>query len=145
MNVSASIPCWTRPVLEWTPLLDSAALTSVLAKVREWRPYDGDALLDDIGAVLDDVVPPEEDLEELAQRLRGHLMQLVDIAVASEASEKDEQAERQIRLARQVRSEDMPGDHWQAVGHLRRMAWSVNELLERLVAIQCLKEPAAST
>ncbi|WP_330310426.1 MULTISPECIES: DUF6415 family natural product biosynthesis protein [unclassified Streptomyces] len=95
--------------------------------------------------MLDDVVPPEERLEELGQRLRRHLMQLVGIAVAAEADQEDGQAEQLIRRARQVRSEDMPSDHGQAVGHLRRMAWSVNELLERLVAIQCLKEPAAST
>jgi len=36
----------------------------------------------------------------------------------------------------------MPGDHWKAVGHLRRMGWTVNELLERLVSAKCLNEAA---
>ncbi|MFB6931311.1 hypothetical protein [Streptomyces chartreusis] len=36
----------------------------------------------------------------------------------------------------------LPTDHVKAVRHLRRMAWSVNELHERLVAIRCIKEAA---
>jgi hypothetical protein len=127
-------------VREWAPV-DEETLTTVLAKVRQWTPFDGDALLDDVGAVMDDVLPPEDDVEELAERLRGHLMQLVHIALAAEADE-DDQAKRMILRAREVRAEDMPGDYWRAVGHLRRMAWSTNELLERLGAIRCLKELA---
>lgn len=142
MTGAATIQWWTGPVEVWEPPLSRDALEDVLAKVRRWQPFDGEALLDDVGVVLDDVVPPEDRLEELGQRLRGHLMQLVGIAVAAEADQEDEQADRLICLARQVRSEDMPGDQWQAVGHLRRMAWSVNELLERLVAIHCLREAA---
>ncbi|MFF1627433.1 DUF6415 family natural product biosynthesis protein [Streptomyces sp. NPDC058272] len=136
----ATIPRWTKPVSAWTPPWDAEALTAVLAKIQGWKPFDGDALLDDVGAVLDDVMPPEKDLEDIAQRLRRHLMQLVDIAAAAEAGQKDAEAHRLIQRAREVRAEDMPGDHLQAVGHLRRMAWTTNELLERLVENQCLKE-----
>ncbi|MGP4089119.1 DUF6415 family natural product biosynthesis protein [Streptomyces sp. KR55] len=120
---------------------DEDTLTTLLAAMQAWTPFDGDALLDDVGTVLDDVMPREEDAEELAERLRGHLMRLVDIAVANEAGEDDQAAEL-IGRAREVRAEEMPGDYWQAIGHLRRMAWTVNELLERLVAIKCLKEAA---
>lgn len=122
----------------WAPS-DEATLTSLLAAVRAWNPLDGGAVLDDIGAVLDDVIPGEDQVEELAERLRGHLMRLVDIALANAAGE-DDQAAALIERARLVRAEETPGDHWRAVGHLRRMAWSVNELLERLGAIRCLKE-----
>lgn len=87
------------------------------------------------------MVPAEEAVEELAERLRGHLMRLVAIAVASEAGD-DEQAAALIERAREVRVEELPGDRRRAVGHLRRMAWSVNELLERLGALRCLKEYA---
>lgn len=118
---------------------DEATLTALLEAVRAWTPLDGDALLDDVGAVLDNVVPGEDDVEELAERLRGHLMRLVAIAVASEAGE-DEQAAALIDRAREIRAEDMPGNHHRAVGHLRRMAWALNELLERLGTLQCLKE-----
>ncbi|GED90682.1 hypothetical protein TNCT6_77670 [Streptomyces sp. 6-11-2] len=120
--------------------MDSDALATVLQKVRKWQAFDGDALLDDVGAVLDDCIPAEEYVDELAQRLRGHLMQLVTIAVAAEAEQRDETAARLVDRARTLRTEDMPGDHWKAVGHLRRMGWTVNELLERLVATRCLKE-----
>ncbi|MFJ7772380.1 hypothetical protein ACIQ1J_29320 [Streptomyces sp. NPDC097107] len=34
----------------------------------------------------------------------------------------------------------IPTDHRRAVGHLRRMAWTLDELLERLVVHQCLAE-----
>ncbi|MFC9916306.1 DUF6415 family natural product biosynthesis protein [Streptomyces sp. NPDC127197] len=128
-------------VPRWRPPLDPDALRTVLEKVRAWEPFDGGALLDDVAVVLDNVMPAEEYVEELAQRLRGHLMRLVDIAVAAEA-EEDKATARLIERARNVRSENMPGDHRQAVGHLRRMGWTVNELLERLVATKCLKEAA---
>ncbi|MER6789861.1 DUF6415 family natural product biosynthesis protein [Streptomyces sp. NPDC000658] len=127
-------------VAQWAPA-NEETLTTLLAAVRQWRPFDGDALLDDVGAALDDVMPGEDDVEDIAERLRGHLMQLVDIALAGEAND-DEEAALLIERARQVRVEDVPGEHWRAVGHLRRMAWIVNELLERLGALRCLKECA---
>ncbi len=126
---------------QWAPA-NEETLTTLLAAVRRWTPFDGLALLDDVGAVLDDVIPREDDVEEIAERLRSHLMQLVDIALAAEADQRDEQADQLIQRARTVRAEDVPGDHKQAVGHLRRMAWTVNELLERLAAIKCIKEAA---
>ncbi|MER5918470.1 DUF6415 family natural product biosynthesis protein [Streptomyces sp. NPDC001982] len=104
----------------------------MLSKVRQWQPFDGGALLDDGGAVLDDYVPAAEQVEELAQRLRGHLMRLVDIAVAAGAEQRDTVTAGLIERARTVRSEDVPGGCWKAVGHLRRMGWTVNELHERL-------------
>ncbi|MCX5009162.1 DUF6415 family natural product biosynthesis protein [Streptomyces sp. NBC_00638] len=114
----------------------------MLTKVRGWRPFDGESLLDDVGAVLDDVVPAEDALGDHDLRLRGRLMQLVAIAVAAEAGQKDPEAEQLIERARRLRTEVMPGDHLQAVGHLRRMAWSVNELHECLGAIKCMREVA---
>jgi len=128
-------------VERWEPPLDGEALSSLLTKVREWQAYDGEALLDDVAAVLDEVVPAEDRIDEFGDRLRGHLMQLVNIALAAEA-DQDEETARLIEQARTVRSEDVPGDHWKAVGHLRRMGWIVNELLEQLVATNCLKAAA---
>ncbi|MER5222878.1 DUF6415 family natural product biosynthesis protein [Streptomyces flaveus] len=141
VTTAAAVSWRSSPVEKWSPPLSTEALADVLQKVRQWQPFDCGALLDDVAVVLDDVLPPEDLLDESAQRLRGHLMQLIDIAVAAEADE-DEEASRLIERARAVRSEDMPGDHRHAVGHLRRMAWTVNELLERLVATQCLREAA---
>ncbi|MCX4993379.1 DUF6415 family natural product biosynthesis protein [Streptomyces sp. NBC_00568] len=114
----------------------------MLTKIRGWQPFDGESLLDDVGAVLDDVVPAKEASGDHDMRLRSHLMQLVAIAIAAEAGQKDSEAERLIERARRLRTEAMPGEHLQAVGHLRRMAWAVNELHERLGAIKCLREAA---
>ena len=131
----------TAPALaHWAPA-NEETLTTLLAAVRKWTPFDGDAVLEDVGAVLDDVISREDDVEDLAERLRGHLMQLVDIGLTNKADE-DEEAARLIARAREVPVADVPGDHWRAVGHLRRMAWTVNELVERLGAIRCLKEYA---
>ncbi|MFJ4010873.1 DUF6415 family natural product biosynthesis protein [Streptomyces sp. NPDC090026] len=142
MTTSAAIPRWNRPVEAWKPSLDRAELAAVLHKVRAWTPFNPEALLDDVAEALDEVAPDEQDVDDLVQRLRGNLMQLVDIAVATEAGQKDQDAHRLIHQARTIRSEEMPGDHRQAIGHLRRMGWTANELLERLVALHCLKEAA---
>jgi len=76
--------------VEVCPPLDREALEHVLEKIRTWQPFDGGALLDDVAEVLDNVMPDEEDVEELGQRLRGHLMRLVDIAIAAGAEQRDE-------------------------------------------------------
>lgn len=141
MTASGAAQRFPRPVPRWTPPLDSEALASVLDRLHGWQAYDGGALLDDVAAALDEVVPAEEHMDELAQRLRGHLMQLVNIAVAAEG-EDDAATAYLIARARTVRVEELPGGHWPAVGHLRRMAWVVNELMERMVTIRCLREAA---
>ncbi|WP_405575609.1 DUF6415 family natural product biosynthesis protein [Streptomyces sp. NBC_01167] len=141
MTHTTAIDRWNRPIPAWRPPLESEGLRDMLEKFRRWDPYDGGALLDDVGVVMDEVPPPEDALEELAERLRGHLMQLVDIAIGAEADDKDEEAAALIERARAVRSEDMPGDHRAASAHLRRLAWAVNELLERMVSTGCVKAP----
>ncbi|MFD8194700.1 integrase core domain-containing protein [Streptomyces wuyuanensis] len=60
-------------------------LAHVLARHRGWEAFDGEAHLDDVADVLDDVVPAEADVDDVAERLRGHLVRLVNIAVAHEA------------------------------------------------------------
>ncbi|MDX3057753.1 DUF6415 family natural product biosynthesis protein [Streptomyces sp. NE06-03E] len=102
--------------------------------MRAWEPFDADALLDDVGAALDDVPPAEDQRREFAERLRGHLAQLVDIAISGDADRKDTATFTLIENARAIRSEVIPMDPRRAVVHLRRMAWAVNELLERLLA-----------
>jgi hypothetical protein len=48
---------------------DEDTMATVLAKPQAWKPFDGGALLDDVAVVLDDLIPAEEQVEELAQRL----------------------------------------------------------------------------
>ncbi|WP_437044899.1 DUF6415 family natural product biosynthesis protein [Streptomyces sp. enrichment culture] len=134
MTASAVIP-------RWTPPLDAEALSDVLARVQVWVPFDADVVLDDAAIALDEVPPAKEDTEKIAGRLRGHLMRLVTIAVATE-TEQDTAAAQLIEHARLLGAEDLPGDHREAVGQLRRMGWTASELLDRLVAMRCLKEVA---
>ncbi|MHB9862004.1 DUF6415 family natural product biosynthesis protein [Streptomyces sp. YIM S03343] len=103
--------------------------------------YDGDAVLDDVADALDEVPPAEDHVGELAQSLHEHLMRLVNIALAAEAQEDAATAAYLIERAHAVRAEELPGDRWKAIGHLRRMGWAVNELLDLLVEIKCVKKP----
>ncbi|MEU8606262.1 DUF6415 family natural product biosynthesis protein [Streptomyces parvulus] len=122
--------------------MGASELAGVLTKLRRWTPYDGETVLDDVGAVLDDVLPPQDVLAELAVRLCGHLARLADIAVAAEAGQEDLEADRLIRRARAVCAQQASVARVPAVGQLRRLAWAVNELLERLTVLGCLRETA---
>ncbi|MCX4571414.1 DUF6415 family natural product biosynthesis protein [Streptomyces albogriseolus] len=139
--MTATAQRWTRPVPAWTPPLDSGALHDLLERVRNWQPFDGGALLDDIAAALDDVPPAEGNTAPLAQRLRGHLARLVTIAVASEA-DQDTTAAQLALQARTLQTEPLPGERRAATAHLRRLGWIANELHDRLTALRCLKEAA---
>ncbi|MEU5505888.1 DUF6415 family natural product biosynthesis protein [Streptomyces fungicidicus] len=68
-------------------------------------------------------------------------MRLVTLAVAAEG-EQDATATRLIERARTLRVEDLPGDRWKAVAHLRRMGWTTNEFHDWLVAVRYLKDAA---
>ncbi|MER5995936.1 DUF6415 family natural product biosynthesis protein [Streptomyces viridosporus] len=127
---------------QWTSPLPESDLAAVLEKVREWQPFDGDAVLDDAAATLDDVSPAAGAAEDIAERLRGHLAQMVTIAVAAEEDRRDAATAQLIEQARTLSAEDAPGDRRQAIGHLRRMGWIAGELLDRLVAARCLREVA---
>ncbi|WP_405710144.1 MULTISPECIES: DUF6415 family natural product biosynthesis protein [unclassified Streptomyces] len=94
--------------------------------------------------VLDDYVPSEEEVEVLVTRLSGHLLRLVQLAVTSKVDQQNQKASDLVKRARATRSVALTGDHSQDVGHLRRMAWTLEAFLERLVEIQCLKEAPRS-
>ncbi|MGW7650193.1 DUF6415 family natural product biosynthesis protein [Streptomyces bobili] len=140
---SLLLPSARRPTERWRPPLDTRALHELLVKVQQWEPFDADALLDDVGELLDDVAPPADMLPELADRLGRHLAQLIRIGAGTGADKDDEQADRLVRRARQLRNAVLPDEYRQAVGHLRRTAWTVNELAERLAFLGCLKAVAA--
>lgn len=140
MTATALLPSWSHPVRAAVPPFTEAGLRRVLEKVQRWAPYVDGLLLDDVAAVLDDYTPTEDEVDEHAQRLRGHLMRLVHLAVTAKVTERDEQVADLVGRGRTVRSEEVPSDHRRAVGHIRRMAWTLDELLELLVAHQCLTE-----
>ncbi|KAB1141164.1 hypothetical protein F7R91_33495 [Streptomyces luteolifulvus] len=118
---------------------DLGRLRWALKKVQRWAPYVDGLLLDDLAVVLDDYTPTEDEMEDIALRLRGHLIRLVNLALTSQVDQQDQKVAELVTTGRAIRCEALPGDHWHAVGHVRRMAWTVDQLLERLVANQCLK------
>ncbi|MFF9158278.1 DUF6415 family natural product biosynthesis protein [Streptomyces sp. NPDC014846] len=126
-----------QTVDRWAP--PDLDLVAVLEKLRQWQPFDGDAFLDDVGTVLE-FSPAEEQVEDLAGRLRGYSMRLVNIAIAH--APQDATTARLVDRACTLRSEEVPGGFWQAVGHLRRTAWTLADLYDHLIAAQCVKEPA---
>ncbi|MDF3141080.1 MULTISPECIES: DUF6415 family natural product biosynthesis protein [unclassified Streptomyces] len=140
MTAPAEVPAWTHPVRAAVLPFDADRLRWVLNKVQTWKPYIDGSLLDDLAAVLDDYTPSEDEIGESAMRLRGHLMRLVNLAVTANVVDQDKQVGELVEKARAVRSQDLPADPLKAVGYVRQMGWTLDALLERLVANQCLKE-----
>lgn len=134
----------TSTVPPWKPPLDAASLNDMLGLLRRWAwtALDSEALLDDVAMALDDIAPSAEDIGEFVQRFRGHLMQLVDIAVSTRVWQKSVYADTLTQRARALRAEEMPGDHRRAVPHLRQMAWIVSELVDQLVALDSIEGAA---
>lgn len=56
--------------------------------------------------------------------------------------EQDVAAAQFIHRVRTLRVEDLSGDRRKALGHPRRMSWTVDELHERPVAARCPTEAA---
>ncbi|MET7716306.1 DUF6415 family natural product biosynthesis protein [Streptomyces sp. NPDC005407] len=118
------------------------ALTHLLGKMTGWTPYDAEALLDDVGDALDDLAPDRTELPVLVQRLQGHLKQLENIAIAAKADQRDAYAATLIERSRGLRAKAVPSEFDQAKGYMLRVGWVVSELVDRLVATQCLKGAA---
>jgi hypothetical protein len=112
------------------------------ARFQDWELLDWDAVFEDLDLALGAQAPGEHEIEELAEHLRGTLMQLVSIALGGNADGKDPQAAQLIERARGLRSEELPGDRWKAVGHVRRLGWATAELLERLSTTGHVKDAA---
>lgn len=130
---------WSHPVRAAVSPFTEVGLRH-LAKVQRWAPNLDGPLLDDMADVLDDCTHTEHDVDEHAQRLRGRLMRLVDLAIVSKVAEQDEQVADLTERGRTIRTEEVPRDHRRDVGDIRSMAWTLGVLLERLVAHQHLTE-----
>ncbi|MFI2289798.1 DUF6415 family natural product biosynthesis protein [Streptomyces niveus] len=128
------------PVERWSPPLDSEGLARIASLLRQVKPLEG--IVDDVGDVLGEQDPGESEFGEIAERLRGDLLRLVAIANAAGNGDGDAEVCRLLQRARTLRSEALPDDSRQALGQLGRMAGLVNDLLERLVETNIVKEVA---
>ncbi|MFF5086005.1 DUF6415 family natural product biosynthesis protein [Streptomyces niveus] len=122
----------------WTPPMDTASLARIACLLRDVKPLE--AIVDDVGDVLGEQNPRESEFGEIAERLRADLIRLV--AIAHAAGDTDAQVCRLLQRAHTLRSEGLPDECRQALGHLRRMAGLVNDLLERLAETRTVKEIA---
>lgn len=124
---------------QWMPL-NKRSIEFVLKSMRSWQPISVDAIFEDLGDVLGNQAPPLDRFEELAERLRGHLMQLLNILVANPRNEDSPATQALVERARTQRSAELPGDDRKALGHLRRLSWITLEVLELLIDTKQIKE-----
>ncbi|MFG2176951.1 DUF6415 family natural product biosynthesis protein [Streptomyces niveus] len=127
-----------HPAGHWTPPLDADGLARIAELLRDVKPLD--EILDDIGDVLANQDPRQSEFEDTAERLHAGLTRLVAIAKAAE--DRDAEVLELVEQASVLRSEELPGDYRQAIGHLRRLARVANDLLERLTTTKTMKEIA---
>ncbi|MDN3061309.1 DUF6415 family natural product biosynthesis protein [Streptomyces sp. SRF1] len=80
---------------------------------------------------LDERAPSSDEIDGLVERIQGSLGRLVTIAIAGNAG-TDREAALLIERACDLHSVTVPGGYWKAVGHLRRLGWVTNDLMEHL-------------
>ncbi|MFD8117535.1 DUF6415 family natural product biosynthesis protein [Streptomyces microflavus] len=125
---------------QWTPPLDAEGLRSVLERVRNWNPFDVEEVFDDLDTAIGDQTPPVEVTDILVDRLRDHLKQLSDIAVADEQYPPTAEMLQLVARGVPLRAERAPADYRQAVGLARRLAFVTSDLVEELIEARYIKE-----
>ncbi|MFE9952943.1 DUF6415 family natural product biosynthesis protein [Streptomyces sp. NPDC005531] len=128
-----------RRAEEWTPPLDADGLRIVLARITAWKPLDIEAIFDDLDTAIGNQPPPVAATAALVERLRGHLKQLSDIAVADERYPLTTEMVRLVERGLPMLDERTPADHPQAVGLARRLAFMISDLGEELIEARHIK------
>ncbi|MFA0839057.1 DUF6415 family natural product biosynthesis protein [Streptomyces rochei] len=127
----------SRP--QWTPPLDVEGLRSVLDRIRNWKPLDVEEVFDDLDTAIGNQPPPVATTGALVDRLRSHLKQLSDIAVADDRYPPTAEMVQLVERGRPLRDERTPADHQQAVGLARRLAFVTADLVEELIEARYIK------
>ncbi|GGV71392.1 hypothetical protein GCM10010294_30660 [Streptomyces griseoloalbus] len=133
---SADEPCTPQ----WTPPLDAEGLRSVLERIKNWKPLDVEEVFDDLDTAIGEQTPPVAVTDTLVDRLRGHLKQLSDIAVADEQYPPTAEMLQLVARGVPLREEREPADYRQAVGLARRLAFVISDLVEELIEARYIKE-----
>ncbi|WP_374778603.1 DUF6415 family natural product biosynthesis protein (plasmid) [Streptomyces sp. NBC_01310] len=124
---------------QWTPPLDAEGLRFVLERIEKWKPLDVEAVFDDLDTAIGNQPPPVTTTGALVDRLRGHLKQLSDIAVADERYPPTAEMVQLVARGVPVRDERTPADYRQAVGLARRLAFVTSDLVEELIEARYIK------
>lgn len=129
-----------RRVTKWTPPLDAEGLWSVLERIKNWKPLDVEKVFDDLDTAIGNQTPPVATTGALIDRLRSHLKQLSDIAVADEQYPPTAEMVQLVERGVPLREERVPAGHQQAVGLARRLAFVTSDLVEELIKARYIKE-----
>ncbi|MGW9715330.1 DUF6415 family natural product biosynthesis protein [Streptomyces albidoflavus] len=127
-------------ISQWTPPLDAEGLRFVLERMKDWKPFDVEEVFDDLDTAIGHQPPPVATTSALVDRLRGHLKQLSDIALADEQYPPTVEMVRLVSRGLPLREERTPADYRQAVGLTRRLAFVASDLLEELIEAGYIKE-----
>lgn len=124
---------------KWEPPLDQDDLRLLLARITAWQPLNVEEVFDDLDAAIGNQPPPVTTTATLIERLRGHLKQLSDIAVADTRHPPAAEMVRLVTRGLLMRGEPTPADHRQAVGLARRLAFVTSDLADELIAARYIK------
>ncbi|WP_406484116.1 DUF6415 family natural product biosynthesis protein [Streptomyces microflavus] len=125
---------------QWSPPLDADGLWSVLERIKNWKPLDVGDVFDDLDTAIGDQTPPAAVTDTLVDRLRNHLKQLSNIAVADEQYPPTAEMLRLVVRGVPLREECVPADYQQAVGLARRLAFVTSDLVEELIEAHYIEE-----
>ncbi|MFE3519126.1 DUF6415 family natural product biosynthesis protein [Streptomyces sp. NPDC059166] len=125
---------------QWIPPLDAECLRFVLERMKDWKPFDVEEVFDDLDTAIGDQPPPVATTGALVDRLRGHLKQLSDIALADDQYPPTVEMVRLVSRGVPLREERTPADYRQAVGLARRLAFVASDLVEELIEARYIKE-----
>lgn len=136
------------PASKWSPPVDKQTLELILRKVREWEPVDWnsvfssltDILNEDVAPRMEAELPDDDQAEEVAQRFRGALTQLINRALLDGLDRKDPEAALLIEQVRALRAEELPGEPWKNLGLLKRLGGATRDLIDQLVQAGCFSK-----
>lgn len=124
-----TVPAWRSP-------LDARELREVLACLkRHWQPVELPPVFDDLDLALAEVAPtPDEIRGGLMDRLRGSLADLIKVVDADDEHAPDPPGvEALVVRGRLLLAEPVPVGRGPLLGLLRRVAWTVSDLLDHMI------------
>ncbi|MEV6758402.1 DUF6302 family protein [Streptomyces sp. NPDC051214] len=117
MSAAATAPKPTASSLpQWQPPLTGGEPRIVLEQITSCEPLNIEAISDDLYAAIGSQAPPATETVALVRRLRQHLKQLSNIAIADPAYPHIQEMGLLIKLGRTMRGEPWPTRPYPATG-----------------------------